>query len=74
MQIWSNLRDLNKSLNVQSLSKRQKNNVWNIIYHDNALLLLWFNKKKKFEIVIKFDQSSALAKKIEKHEEYWQNN
>ena len=68
MQFRSNVRDLKKSRNAQSSSKWQKNDVRNIIYHDNVLLLLWFNEKKELEIVAKFDQSLALAKEAQEHE------
>ena len=46
---------LNKSLNVQSLSKRQNNDVRNIIHHNIALFRLKFDRKKELQIVIKFD-------------------
>ena len=45
----------NKSLNVQSLSKQQNNDVRNIIHHNVALFRLKFDRKKELQIVIKFD-------------------
>ena len=59
----------NDFVNTQLPSKRQENDVRDIIYHDDALLLLRFSEKKEFEIVTKFDQPPALAKEVDEREE-----
>lgn len=48
-------KQFNKFFNIQSLLKRQNNNVRNIIYYNIVLFRFEFDRKKKFQIIIKFD-------------------
>lgn len=66
---------LTKLANTQLPSKRQKNSIRNIIYQNVALLRVEFDRKRGFQIVAKFDQPPALAKKgAKEREEWWRNS
>ncbi len=65
---------LTRPANAQSPPKRQNNGVRNIIYQNVALLRLEFDRKRGLQVVAKFDQPPALAKKgAKEREEWWRN-